>query len=44
MNVHKTKTQAIPERFHSVTPYLAIRYQPTEWPFATDPVPKPIKR
>ena len=26
------------------TPYLDIRYQPTDWPFATDPVPKPIKR
>ena len=22
------------------TPYLAIRYQPTDWGFATDPVPK----
>jgi hypothetical protein len=26
------------------TKYLDIRYQPTDWPFATDPVPKPIKR
>jgi hypothetical protein len=26
------------------TPHLAIAYQPTEWPFATDPVPKAIKR
>jgi hypothetical protein len=26
------------------TPYLDIRYQPTDWPFAQDPVPKPIKR
>src|SRR5437588_4682307 len=26
------------------TPWLDIRYQPTDWPFATDPVPKAIKR
>lgn len=26
------------------TPHLEIRYAPTDWPFATDPVPKPIKR
>ena len=26
------------------TPYLDFRYQPTDWPFATDPIPKPIKR
>ncbi len=26
------------------TPHLAIKYQPTDWPFATDPVPRPIKR
>jgi hypothetical protein len=26
------------------TPHLNIRYQPTDWPFATDPVPKPITR
>jgi len=26
------------------TPHLAIRYQATDWPFATDPVPKAIKR
>jgi hypothetical protein len=26
------------------TPHLAIRYQPTDWPFATDAVPPPIKR
>jgi hypothetical protein len=26
------------------TPYLDIKYQPTDWPFATDPVPKAIKR
>ena len=27
-----------------VTPHLAIRYQPADWPFATGPVPKAIKR
>jgi hypothetical protein len=26
------------------TPHLTIKYQPAEWPFATDPVPKTIKR
>jgi hypothetical protein len=26
------------------TPHLAIKYQATDWPFATDPVPKVIKR
>jgi hypothetical protein len=26
------------------TPYLDVRYTPTDWGFATDPVPKPIKR
>lgn len=26
------------------TPHLEIRYTPTDWPFTTDPVPKPIKR
>ncbi len=26
------------------TPHLKIEYQPTDWPFADDPIPKPIKR
>jgi hypothetical protein len=26
------------------TPYLDVKYQPTDWPFATDPVPKVIQR
>ena len=26
------------------TPHLDIAYQPTDWPFATDPIPKVIKR
>ncbi|MCS7047241.1 MAG: hypothetical protein NZO58_12860 [Gemmataceae bacterium] len=26
------------------TPYLDIRYQPTNWPYATDAIPKAIKR
>ncbi|HTU92921.1 MAG TPA: hypothetical protein VMF69_22765, partial [Gemmataceae bacterium] len=26
------------------TPHLEIKYQPSDWPFATDPVPKTIKR
>jgi hypothetical protein len=29
---------------HQDTPHLEIKYQPTDWPFATDPVPKAIKR
>jgi hypothetical protein len=26
------------------TPHLEIKYKPTDWPFATDPIPKAIKR
>jgi hypothetical protein len=26
------------------TPYLEIAYKPVDWPFATDPIPKAIKR
>jgi hypothetical protein len=26
------------------TPHLAIKYKPTDWPFATDEIPKPIER
>lgn len=26
------------------TPHLAITYQPNDWPFATDPVPKAVQR
>jgi hypothetical protein len=26
------------------TPHLDVKYQATDWPFADDPVPKPIKR
>jgi hypothetical protein len=26
------------------TPYLDVSYQPSDWPFATDPIPRPIKR
>jgi hypothetical protein len=29
---------------HVPTPHLDIRYQPADWPFATDPVPPRIKR
>ena len=26
------------------TPHLAIRYRAADWPFASDPIPKPVQR
>src|SRR5262249_61154007 len=26
------------------TPHLDVKYQPTDWPHASGPIPKPIKR
>ena len=42
--VHPNIVRAIGFDRYAETPYLAIKHQPTDWPFATDPLPKLIKR